>query len=108
MIRITTTLSTLALVAALAGSASAAEITVGLTGKDAAAVHADIRKAAQSVCVEDFKSAKVEIQDINSCITLATDDAEAQAKPYLDSLASHQANAGTVTLASAAPASSAK
>jgi hypothetical protein len=47
------TIAILTMTAALATSASAAEVRVSLVGKDEATLKADILQAAQTVCAED-------------------------------------------------------
>ncbi len=72
--------STLLALALLAGPASAAEVRVTLTGKDAQTIRADIQKAAETACKEAYRDASIDeaFSDMKSCVSEAA--AEAVAK----------------------------
>jgi hypothetical protein len=73
--------STLILLTALAGTASAAEIRVSLVGKDAATISAEIHAAAKTVCKREYLDARLsQPYELAACIRQATEDAEAQVK----------------------------
>ena len=83
MNRILATLSTLTLIAAFAGPASAQEVKVHLAGKDARTVDIEIDKAAWTVCTEAFRDGDIDFFDISSCASSAGDDAKAKASEIL-------------------------
>ena len=76
-------LSTLTLIAAFAGPASAQEIRVHFAGKDARAVSAEIDKAAWTVCNEAFRDGDITFFEISDCARGAADDAKAKASAIL-------------------------
>ncbi len=83
MNRILSTLSTLTLIAAFAGPASAQEIRVHLAGKDARTISAEIDKAAWTVCTQAYRNGDIEFFDISTCAHGAADEAEAKASAIL-------------------------
>ena len=83
MNRTLATLSTLTLIAAFAGPASAQEVKVHLAGKDARTISAEIDKAAWTVCNEAFRGGDITFFDISSCARGAADDAKAKASAIL-------------------------
>ena len=73
--------STLILVTALAGTASAAEVRVSLVGKDAAAISAEIHAAARTVCKQAYIEERLsQPYEMAACIREATDNAQAQVR----------------------------
>ena len=84
------TISTLTVIAAFAlaaGSASAAEVRVSLSGKDAQTIRADIRKAAETVCHEAYRDASLDesFSGFSSCVDEATARVQAKVTAYLKS-----------------------
>ena len=63
---------------AAAGSAEAGDVRVSLVGKDAAAIHADIRKAARQACWDEIAGSFVLYPMLGECIAKAVADAEAR------------------------------
>ena len=99
------TFSTLALLAALAGSASAEEVRVSLAGKDAAAVRSDIYRAAAKACTEAYAGSHGEFHEWASCIDGAASDGMAQVKAARQA-AAPPASAPATDLAALTPSSS--
>ena len=83
MNRTLATLSTLTLIAAFAGPASAQEVRVSLAGKDARTISAEIDKAAWTVCNKAFRVSDITFFEISSCARDAADDAKARASEIL-------------------------
>jgi hypothetical protein len=67
----------LAAISALAGSASAASLSVSVTGKAPAAIHAEIYKAANKVCRQELGTDPLAYDLMASCVATAVKDAEA-------------------------------
>ena len=83
MNRTLATLSTLTLIAAFAGPASAQEVRVRLAGKDARTISAEINKAAWTVCTQAYRGGDIEFFDIASCAREAAAVAKAKASEIL-------------------------
>ncbi len=68
---------------ALAGSASAASMKVSVVGKDAATIHADIVRAAKSVCYESLRVDTLGPvgREMDACVADTVKAAEAQLAP---------------------------
>ena len=66
---------TAALFAAVAGSASASEVRVHLAGKSPAAAHAEIIKAADTVCREDVRGESLAPYLYASCLRASVREA---------------------------------
>ena len=97
------TLSTLILVAGLAGPALAQEARVSLIGKDDAAIRVEIHQAAKAVCRTAYvRNTLTEAQQIEDCIDAAEADGVAQLKAYR--LATSTSPAPSSAVASLAPA----
>ncbi|HWA64050.1 MAG TPA: hypothetical protein VG939_21955 [Caulobacteraceae bacterium] len=88
MIRI---LGLAAAVAALSTLAQAQGITVHVAGKDAAAVHHDIRVAAYRVCHEELGDSMLAEYAMGSCVEHSVARAEAQLKTEVASTAGDHA-----------------
>jgi hypothetical protein len=73
-------LSVIFLSAALAGPAAAEDIRISLADKDAAAVRAEIDRAAATVCLSAFREGAIETQGMLQCPGLVSADALDQAK----------------------------
>ena len=94
------TLTVIAAFAAIAGSASAAEVRVSLVGKDPETIRADIEKAAHKACRADPGGQIGLDLDMKDCVAAAVAGAIAQIKDP-DLVAYYQAHpasksAGTV------------
>ncbi len=75
------TLSTLAILTALAGPAAAQDIRVSVAGKDDKTVSAEIHKAAVKVCEDAYAGDRVaEFYELDSCVSNAQADGMAQVK----------------------------
>jgi hypothetical protein len=88
------TATSLLILAALAGTASAEEIRVSLAGKSPQAIHAEIKAAAVTVCRRAYGEARVGMDEMSGCIRAAVSDAEAQVRTAM-------ASSAPVSLASA-------
>jgi len=62
------TLTILSAFVAIAGPASAGDITVSLVGKTPAAIHADIERAAATACREAYASSALGFYQTSQCV----------------------------------------
>ncbi len=93
MIRI---LTTAAVAALLAGSASAAQVTVHTAGKDAATVQHDISRAARQVCSEALMDEPLAFYLMPGCVKDAKERAAA-ALPTVTAQAAQGQDAAAIT-----------
>ncbi len=75
-----TLLSTLLVMASIAGPAAAQEVRVSLDGKSPATIREDIGRAAAVVCTTAFRQGDVDIRELSTCERTATEDALQQAR----------------------------
>ncbi len=88
MNRMISTLSTLSILAAIAGPAAAQDVEVSLAGKDARTVSAEIDKAAWAVCTAAWRHGDVEFHALADCAAGAAFDARAQVATHVASATS--------------------
>jgi hypothetical protein len=73
------TLSTIAVLTALAGPAAAEDITVNLSGKDARTADIEIERAAWAVCTDAYLKSTIERAAMADCARGLADDARSRA-----------------------------
>ena len=94
------TLSTFILITALAGPAAAQDVRVSLAGKDDQTIRADIHRAAQHACSDEYLSDPSRmLREYDACV------AAAETQALADVRAIRQSQAASATFASLAPTS---
>jgi hypothetical protein len=75
-----TLISTLLVMASIAGPAAAMEVRVSLEGKSPATIREDVSHAASEVCTSAFRQGMVNSHEMIACERTLTDDALQQAR----------------------------
>lgn len=75
-----TLVSTLFVMASIAGPAAAQDIRVSLEGKSAATIREDVGRAASAVCTTAFRQGEVGAHELNACKGAVADDAMQQVR----------------------------
>ena len=73
-------IATAAVAASLAGSASAANITVSLAGKSPQVIRVEVEKAAWSVCKDAYRDGSLASYEMLDCARTSTDAAMAEVR----------------------------